>query len=468
MFNVNFYKQKRIPSWIAVLILVFGGAAALIFLQQPNLLSTYLRATPEITPDQIQITNITNRSFTVSWITAKPTEGLVKYGAGQQTDFVARDQRDPLTGELNAYFTHLVTVTGLEPATAYAFKIQSAGHLFDSNKGPYMVTTAQSELEVSSPELLHGVIVDPDNQPAAGAIVYLKADNLSPRSTLVTPTGEWRIDMSQARVKNFSQAFSFTENQSLFELFVQDGNLFHNSTVSFSATRAGQVPKIVLGQDYDFSSLAIDKISQPADLGAISRFSFAPLAQAQQAGGSEGVIIWNPQPEEAVATNQPLVIGSSPPGTNLQIELQGPVQFSDQSLADDRGYWQWNPTVALPAGDYAIIAKYISSENRLFSSRRDFTILTSIGGPAIEASPSARLSPTPSIRLEISLTPSSAPVLPSLTPTLKPTNIPSPTQSALQSPTPTPAVPIAGFALPTMILTGLGLVLMGLGVLLVL
>ena len=458
MIYQNFWKQRSIPTWLALIVLISGIAGGVFVLQQPSL--PFLQASPEITPQQVEISNITDQSFTVSWITAAPTTGLVKYGENNQISFVARDSRDPLSGELNSYTTHLVVVAGLNPVSSYSFTLQANGRAFINQGSPYTVTTG-STLSVSdtpaTPSTFSGSVITDEGQPAAGALVYLRASNLSPLSTLVNPSGEWHLDLDDARTNELSDPFTFTSPTTALELFIQGGQQ-SNSTVAFISTNSQPLPAITLGQDYDFRSLAQPPTPTPANPAA--RFDLAPPLIAQQQPPTEGIIVWNPEPEE-ILTTDPLFLGSAPPGTTLNITLNTTPQTNEQTSTDDRGYWEWSPPQPLTSGPFTFTISYSSTDNQQFEQTRNFIIQSSNTNNQLAQT----ASPTPVLEVNPTATPT---ILPTNTPTLTPTIVPTIAITGLPSPTPTPAVPQAGFALPTVALTGFGLILMGVGVLLVL
>ena len=472
MITPVFWKEHRIPTWVALFILLAGITAGVIAIQQPSL--SFLRAAPEIAPDQIEITNITQSSFTVSWITSQPATGLVKYGENNQPQLIARDLRDPLTGNFGQYTTHWINISGLNSNSSYSFTIQSQGKFYDNNGSPYTITTAPAFKTPPQPqvELPRGTVITSDGQPAVGALVYLRAQNLSPQSVIVDPTGSWSINLTQARIRDLSQVFTFDTQTQNFELFIHGGDL-PNSTVNFSAKSQYPLSPITLGQNYDFRSIA----PQPAVVSVSrARFDFAPPLGAVQPTTPEEIVIWNPESDEVVATSYPLFLGSGPANITLTIVLESQGPITANVTTDDRGYWQWNPTSPLTQGEHTITISYVDFQNITHEIVRSFTVLAAEGGPAIEASPSANLSPTPTIRVSTG-TPTPTTVYeiiptstraPTASPTIRLTSTPIPSGVPTSIPTPTPAVPVSGTAVPTIVLTGIGLVLLGLGVILVL
>ena len=106
--------RKRIPTIIAIFILVIGTAAGIILVATTKQFK--LGASPDIAPQDVRITNINSTSFTVSWITDKATIGYLEYGTTNSLG-----QTTPATQ--TATSIHWIQVTSLIPSTSYFFKI---------------------------------------------------------------------------------------------------------------------------------------------------------------------------------------------------------------------------------------------------------------------------------------------------------------------------------------------------------
>jgi len=463
-----FWKERRIPTWIALLVLGIGITVGVTSIQKTQ--TPYLRANPDITPEQVRVTNLRADSFTVSWITSETTTGFVKYGENSQTELIARDTRDPLVGNFGKHTTHWVTVSGLKNDNTYTFEIFSNNKKFNNNGSPYTVTTAPA---LSGDEdnnlLIFGKVITEDNQPAIGSIIYLRAVDLSPQSALVRKTGEWTIDMSLARNSKLTEIFTYPSDQ-FFDTFIQGGNLlrssqtdtqvktdFQTSTVAFLASNSTPVPQVILGKDYDFRSISPETSTEPSakEDSLQAHFDLTPPLIAQQIIDSDGVVVWNPTPEETFENPQPLFIGSAPVNTDLKIQITGTDTITDTAKTDERGYWEWRPSVSLKQGNYTFVAFYTKANNQKYDTSVNFTILLS--------NQESVISPSPSIVYEISPSPTLTSV-PTLTPSISPTE----TLKTTPTITPIPTLPVVGNALPTLGITGIGLILVGMGVLLVL
>ena len=111
-------RKSKIPTIIGIFILVFGLAAGVLLVRNQNFFR--LGASAEFAPKDVRISNITDSSATVSWITDKETSGFVKWGEGQ--DSLDKTELDELASQS---FTHTLTLRNLTPQTTYSFKINS-------------------------------------------------------------------------------------------------------------------------------------------------------------------------------------------------------------------------------------------------------------------------------------------------------------------------------------------------------
>jgi hypothetical protein len=89
--------KKRIPTIVGIFLLLLGITAG-VYLVEIGPESFTTRAEPEIIPSDVRITNVSERSFTVSWRTEAATIGLVRYGTtSNKLDLSALDYRIQIT-----------------------------------------------------------------------------------------------------------------------------------------------------------------------------------------------------------------------------------------------------------------------------------------------------------------------------------------------------------------------------------
>jgi len=438
---------RRIPTIIGLTILLAGIIGGVILIRQgPKL---FLKASPEITPKQVKITNISENSFAVSWITDAQTSGFVKYGTDSNLTMTTSDDRDQLSGKTGNFFTHHITLHNLKPATNYYFKIGSQGKLFDNNGQPYQTTTAHP-VQTSPPanDVAYGTIVDQSGTPVEGAIVYLSLANTTPLSTISKSSGSWVIPLSLARSLDLASYVSYDREASIEEIFVQAGP--PGTATAVTVTKYDSpVPAISLGRSFDFRTGPKEPepiVSPPPATPSASKFTLPEIASPTPTPltVSAELTITNPSQGEEVNSQRPEILGTAPSGETVSITIQSPATYSGKVVVDSQGNWQWTPPADLEPGEHTITASFIDKNGKEQKISRTFTVLAAGGSqlPALTASPSAIATPSPS-------------------PTASPTATPA---GRVSMPSTEEGVPTPGYLTPTFFVFIMGLVLMFLGI----
>lgn len=241
--------NKRFPTILGLVILFIALGAGVFFIGSgPGIFSP--RATPQTTPKNVKITNVTDTTFTVSFITDEATSAFVKYGTSA-TSLNNRegDDRDQLAGNVSTYNTHHVTLRNLTADTNYFFTIGTGSNgQFDNNGKPYSVKTVQKASNQSAAQTIYGTVLTKDSNPADGSVVYVTVDKGAEMSALVRSSGTWAIPLSQLRALDGGAPPPITTN-TLMLVFVQGKTPSDTATLT---TTVGQpqfpVKTITLGQ----------------------------------------------------------------------------------------------------------------------------------------------------------------------------------------------------------------------------
>jgi len=98
--NLSNLLKKRIPTILGLLFLGSGLAVGVLIIGNSTG-GFFPKASPETTPKKIKVTNVTDSSFTISFITDTAVPGYVKYGvSASKLDQRASDDRDRITGSV--------------------------------------------------------------------------------------------------------------------------------------------------------------------------------------------------------------------------------------------------------------------------------------------------------------------------------------------------------------------------------
>ena len=436
-------KVKRLPTILGIIILIIGLAAGVFLVTQGQ--NIFLRATPETTPNQIKVTNISDNSFTISWTTQKETSGFVKYGEASSLDVTLADDRDQVSGETGSFTTHYVTLVNLKPNTNYFFKIGSAGKIFPTQGKPYEAKSAPVAQGLLPPsDVASGTVKKSDGTPVEGAIVYLSMANTSPLSVLVRSSGSWLIPLNTARATDLISFAEYDKEAQVIDILVEGGSLGHSSVIT-TTKNDNPVPQITLGKSDDFRQYTEpSKITPPAEISLTpsptsTPSGFSPELEPTPTATPTGELsIIDPEQGEDLNALKPEFTGTGPPGKLVEIIVESPSYTGTVKVNED-GSWDWSPPTDLEPGTHTIKITYGGQ-----TVSRTFTVLAAGESdlPAYTATPSATTTP-----------------LPTSTPT--PTTAPRTEMPSTES-----GVPDSGFVTPTFFFFIIGTGLMATGFLL--
>jgi len=301
-------------------------------------------------------------------------------------------------------------------------------------------------------------VVDQNSNPVEGTIIYLSLANANPASTLTKSSGSWVIPLNLVRSADLSSWASYDKDASIEEIFVQAGSL-GTATVVATTKNDSPMPKIILGQNFDFRQVAEEKpqtqpnLTPTPEATETSKFAVEPTATTSASTSSAQIKILNPEQDEKINTQKPEILGTGPIGKTLTITVQSPATYSGQVKTDSKGNWQWTPPSNLEPGEHTITASYTDEKGILQKITRSFTVLAAGDSqlPAMTATPSSQASPSP--------TPTTKIASPSPTPT-------STISGRVSMPSTEGGVPTSGYLTPTFLVSIMGISLIFFGLVL--
>jgi len=401
--------KKRIPTIVGLLLLIIGAMGGVMFISQGT--DFLPRAAPEYAPQKVKITNLTENSMTISWITEEPTIGFVKFSdSAANLSQTAIDDRDQLTGSSSEYRTHYITLQGLTPSTPYYFKLGSQkNQLYDNNGQPFSINTPSALGTPPPADTAYGTVITQANTPAEGSIVYLSMEGATPVSGLVKQSGNWAAVLSTARTPDLS-AYVIYEPSSKIDILVQPATGEIAKAIT-TAENDKPVPTITLGQEHNFAGEP-DLQEEPLESSdplkeseptpePVSKFTFQEIEAVES---NETVISITSIPEDGaeIDTPTPDIGGRGPSGETLTITVHSNQAYTDQVAVGDDGTWEWTPPGNLEPGDHTVVVSYTDAEGILHKVSRHFVVnaaepdsLDEGDVPEYSATPSATIKPTP-------------------------------------------------------------------------
>ncbi len=411
-------KNLKLPTIIGIIVLILGLGAGLILLQFRNNILFNLKASPDRDPKEVKVTNISDKSFTISWITDKTTVGYVVFGE----TIGSLSQNAPDTDD-SAKTSHSITLVGLKPTTDYYFKINSDGALKDNNGIAWKTKTGTTISTSTNTQIVSGSVVTQTGQPLPDALVYLNTGSSSIISTKTSANGNFVIPLSKLRNSDLS-GYPVLTAKSLIEILVQSGTgAIATAQIYLEATNP--VPAMSIGQNYDFRDEAPNNtisenpeanVNIPQATPANSGFNLGNTGSPAPAGS---VTLESIDQGEKVTTTTPEFFGEGLKGTEITIEIHSTENITGKVVVDSKGNWTWEPPQGLSPGSHTITLKWKDAQGILRTLTRSFVVEAS-SGPAFVATPSgspkATASATP--RITRPATDSGTPVAGIATPTL--------------------------------------------------
>lgn len=436
---MNTIWNKKIPTLVAILLLVIGVGATTILVQ--NTTNFFGHAAPPETPEDIRITNVTDTTFTLTYKTEAQVIGTLNL-EGEGNPQQVLDDRDQASGTPQVYSLHSITVKNLKPSTAYTFSILSGSTPFTNNGKSFAVTTGPVLSTPPSEQVpLSGRILSTDGTKPTEALVYVTTAKGQTLSTLMKPSGLYILPLNTLRSDDFSQYMTLTQDTPLQILIKSPTD---QSQALILPTAINPVPAITLSQDYDFTINTSPLATSEATKLHFPSFAFDTSIQATPH-------ITVPKSDESFSDQQPQFTGTALPNQQVTVTVHSTEQTATVQ-ADSSGKWSYRPSTPLTPGKHTLTITTTDTLGILHTIQQSFTVYAAGSQVDQTATPSGNLAtPTPTQKPTATPThsassgPTATPILkPTATPTIPPT-VSGQTKGGLSfSPTPRPTLPPTG------------------------
>lgn len=416
--------NARIPTLLGLFLIIVGLTLTSSLVKNGTIIIG--RASPSQAPKEIRITNISDKSFVVSYKTDDSLNGSLMFGNTKSLGQLIPDDRDQL-GNSYTHKLHYFTVKNLQPKTTYYFSIISGTETFSKSDQPFDVITLNQPIAVDTASSLSGKVIAQDGPPQE-AIVFLKNEKSQTISVFVNQDGSYVLQSIPLAIKDSNSSFV------LQLLIISDSQ---NASAKILSSIQNTIPTITLGESYDFTLGAT-----PIDLGKASSNSaelgFASLNIQQPVKNTEILV---PKKDESFSDPKPLFKGTAAPGSTVAITIRSDEAVNARVKANTNGTWVFRPSTPLTPGAHTISISAIDASGILKTITRTF-IVQAEGSSFTEPSVSPIATPTltPSPFPTTSIQPTSS-VIPTPTSFVVPTNIPTPTEIPTLVPTrPQPSI----------------------------
>lgn len=440
--------QKRIPTLAGLGVLIVAMiAGVLLFGNGTGVFAP--RATPQTTPKNIKITNITDTSFTISFLTDEATPAFLKYGtSANDLTNQAGDERDQITGTVQPYNMHHLTVRGLNPNTTYYFTLGTGSNsTFTNNGEPFQIKTAQQAGSQPVAKTVYGSVTTESGAPAEGAVVYVKHPDAGELSSLVKSSGSWAVYLSNARTPDGS-AYATTNDEDTILVSVQGPAQNKKASITTTVEMAQPVESISYGQtsaqattvDTSTTLTATEEVTATESASVENEIETMPDMMTEDveseivettdasssAETSEIAAITIVDLEEAktatptVTTTQPTIVGKAAPNVTIQIEVHSETQISQEITADENGDFELDIASLsenLEPGEHTVtytytdpatgqevtetitfyVAENATAQTQPYGSGNPYPVATPTPSPSPSPTPSPSPSPSPTM-----------------------------------------------------------------------
>lgn len=424
-------KQRRIPTILALFIIFAGLGTALYLDRNPQTLSSLARS--ESIPEDIHISNVTDSSFTVSFITSNPTTGGIQVvSTGQKLTILDDLDSDNVVRPRK---THLMTAKNLSEQTSYSIKIVTGDRSCKQER--FCPTLTQ----VTAPKLanpltippLRGSVFTDNKKPANTALVYGQVGKNALLSTRADSQGLWAIPLTNLHTNDLS-AHAIVSDEDLIQITVKlSPNEIATAVVDIKSVRQNfPVPEMIIGNSYNYVNLSSKRnlyaknVNQSV-LGTSQEISTsAPTTTPNKIYSTN--ILFPKQDFDTTPDSRPRIRGTGIAGTQILITVNSIAQTGKITVGRD-GTWNWRPPKELPPGIHHLSISTYDERKNLVTQTRSFIVLKSGEQVLGESTPSASLTPTDTPAPSFTPIPTALTTLTPMppSPTASPTSIPSPT-----------------------------------------
>lgn len=237
----KFFNEFRIPTLLGLSVILFGIAVGVYLTLQSQ--TSFVKASPNFQPKDVKVTNIEDKSATISWQTSTPTTSFVTFGQGGLGEQVVLDDRDQTSPQKRRL--HHVTLKNLAPATTYLFKISSGKFTSATLK----FTTAPQAFSPNGLEPIFGSVIE-GNTALGGGLIFLTNSLITPQSAVIKNFGTFLIPLNMTRSADLSRILT-PESEANFKLEVITEDDRRGSATFNLKNLKTPIGPLKIGQDLD-------------------------------------------------------------------------------------------------------------------------------------------------------------------------------------------------------------------------
>lgn len=242
---MNIINRFKIPTLLGLTIIVAGISAGVFLVAKDQIF--FASATPNLAPQNVTLSNITDSEVTISWQTTQPTVSFVTFSAKGASPETVLDDTDNLKPKPHSL--HYITIKNLQPQSEYSFKIVSGK--FSTEEQSFK--TAKFTLTQNGFAPIRGAVFD-NTTPLENGVAYLSIIGAVVQSSRITSLGNFIIPISLMRQEDLSDIFQPTADEDAKLTIISDKG---TATALIKIKPEGQdLPPVRLGQNIDLTTAA--------------------------------------------------------------------------------------------------------------------------------------------------------------------------------------------------------------------
>lgn len=381
---INRLWNRRIPTLLGIGLVAFSVILISIFIRERTVFKSNAITIED--PQKITITNISDTSFALSYITETNITGTVSFGKDANVGLTEIEDIDKGKNTISPRMIHATTLKNLTPNTKYHFVINSGQTTFLNNNVPFEVFTGPNILGpiiVQAP--ISGRIILPDGSIPNQTIAYLTIKGAQTLSTLVNNDGSFTFNLDSLRLEDLSSYFRLDKDSNIKIVFVGDS---FSSRVLALYSQTNPLPTITLSNNYDFT---IDKnIPIASASGGIGGFQeILPSPPPLKNTITKSPIILVPKKDQSFTDSQPEFRGTSLPNGKVEITIHSSDTITAEVTADSRGNWVFSPETNLTPGHHTLTVQARDAFGIINTITQSFVVHAAENPVSVSSSPSA-------------------------------------------------------------------------------
>lgn len=430
---ISRFWDKRIPTLLGIGLIGLSVILTSIFIKNQTIFRSSAITIED--PQNITITNVSDKSFVLSYTTAENVAGTVSFGKDTNMRFTEIEDIDSEKGKVSPHIIHVTTFKNLTPNTKYYFVINSGQTTFLKNNVPFETVTGPS---IPSPPLIQlpitGKVILPDGNIPSEAVAYLTILGTQTLSTSVRKDGSFTFILDSLRSEDLSSYSKLEKDSNIKIALIGDS---FSSRVLALYSQTNPLPTITLSNNYDFTiENTIPIATASGGIGGFQEILPSPSLLRNTATKSPVILV--PKKDQSFTDPQPEFRGTSLPQEKVEITIHSSHTINAEVTADSRGNWVFSPETNLTPGTHTITVKAKDAFGIVKTITQSFVVYATENATPTPVSPSANPFPT-------------------LTPTVTP--IPTPDLTLLRQIPPTGDSNIFIIGIAAIAITAVGVVL---------